>query len=196
MEQKRLRELLRLNLQHFAEPEESKSEESETNTVEEPENNPTETEEEITFTPEQQAKIDRIFTERLAREKRKREEAVKKAEQEAEQKRLEENNEFKELYEQTKTQLETFKTDALRTKKESLLVKAGYSENQVPLFSKLLDGETDEELSASLEQLKEVNPPSKKYVDPSLGNWQKQKPSEVDPYQAGRERARKLLKRK
>src|SRR5690625_1957610 len=64
-------------------------------TVEEPENNT----EEKTFTP---AELDQINADRLAREKKKRDDAVKAAEAAAERRRLQEQSDYKTIYEQAK----------------------------------------------------------------------------------------------
>lgn len=140
----------------------------------------TDSDEPKTFTQEE---LDQIITERLAREKKKREDAVKEAEAEAERKRLEEEGEYKKLYESLQAQ---FEAEKQKTKKESLLTKAGYKAEQVELFVNLLEGETDEELEASLERLKAATPPERKYVDPSAGNSRKQPPAKKDSEEVGK----------
>ena len=123
-----------------------------------------------TFTQEE---LDRILAERLARDRKKREE-------EAEAKRLEEEGKYKELYEATQKQL-------VATKKAELLKDAGYTKEQADLFVNLVTGETDEELTASVEKLKEANPPVQRdYVDPSTGNSRKQEPPKKDASEAGK----------
>src|SRR5690625_5392831 len=101
-------------------------------TVEEPENNT----EEKTFT---QAELDQIIADRLAREKKKRDDAVKAAEAEAERKRLEEQNDYKTLYEQAKEEAEQAVQKARGSKKSALLTQAGYSEEQAQLLVKLVE---------------------------------------------------------
>ena len=172
--------LLRMNLQTFAEQNEPNETTEETTegadgnvTVEEPENNP----EEKSFT---QAELDKIIADRLARAEKKREEAVQKERDEAERKRLEEAQEYKTLAEQYKSELETLKLDAVKAKKESLLTQAGYSGEQVALLSKLVDGDTDEDMAESIETLKSTVPPKPKYVDPSAGNGNRDKPEQTD----------------
>lgn len=123
-----------------------------------------------TFTQEE---LDRIIADRLARER-------KKQKEKAEQERLKEEGKYKELYEKTQQAL-------IATKKAALLKDAGYTEEQVELFTNLLQGETDEELTASLEKLKAANPPFKRnYVDPSEGNGRKQTPPKKDAEEAGK----------
>jgi flagellar motility protein MotE (MotC chaperone) len=67
--------------------------------------------EELTFTPEQQAKIDQIIAERLRRQgeklKAEADEARKAAERQAEESRLAEQQKFQELADKRKAQLET-----------------------------------------------------------------------------------------
>ena len=142
-------------------------------------------EEPKTFTQEE---LDRIIADRLAREQKKRDEAVKKAEEEAEQKRLEEQGEYKKLAEKLQKQVDEMKAEVLSTKKVTLLKDAGYSEAQIELFTNLLQGETDEELAASLELLKKANPPveERKYVDPSSGNGRKNDPSKKGADEIGK----------
>src|SRR5690625_3646790 len=66
------------------------------------------------------------------------------AQAEAERKKLEEQNEYKTLYEQALQQAEQAKAEALTTKKSALLSSAGYGEEQANHLLKLIDGETDE----------------------------------------------------
>lgn len=188
-----LEKLLRLNLQYFAEgegendkgtkgDEENKGEganEEFEGSEKKTDGEPDKAEgggEGKTFT---QADVDRIVKERLEREKKKREEAIQKERDEAERKRLEEQGEYKELAEKLQAQLDAYKEDALKAKKEALLVKAGYSDKQVGVVYKLLEGETDEELEASLAEVVEAVTPeskAKKYADPSAGNGKKSVP--------------------
>src|SRR5690606_23716829 len=112
---------LRLNIQHFAEPT--------------PE--PTLTPEEPTPVPQYtQADIDRIVGERLAREKAKTDKAIAEAQAEAERKKLEEASEFKALYEAEKAAREQIeesaRKSALETKKQTLLIGAGYDVEKLP----------------------------------------------------------------
>jgi hypothetical protein len=126
--------------------------------------------------------IDRIVKERLEREKRKRDEALDKQKEEAERKRLEEEQKYKELYEKLQGDLETQRKEAVKTKKESLLAQAGYSEEQASTLVKLVEGENDDELKASLESVKALFPPTKEknYGDPNPGNGGKATPKKRD----------------
>jgi len=133
-----------------------------------------------------QEDVDRIVKERLDREKKKREEAVKKEREEAEKKLLEEQAQYKELADKYREELEAIKAEALTAKKESILAKAGYSDEQAKLLSKLLEGETDEELADSLKTLQATIPPKQTYVDPSVGNGEKEKPEQKDGTDIGK----------
>lgn len=105
--------------------------------------------------------------------------------QEAERKRLEEAQNYKELAETYKAELEAQKADAFNAKKEALLVKAGYTDEQVTRYVRFLSGDTPEEIQASLDELKADVPP-KTYVDPSAGNGAKGKAEQTDASDIGR----------
>jgi hypothetical protein len=103
---------------------------------------------EVTFTDEQQAKIDQIIADRLERQRTKleaeAEEARQKAEQEAEEARLAEQQEFQELAETRKAkldelqpQLETLQERAERYEK-ALATHAEQAMANVPAFVKPL----------------------------------------------------------
>lgn len=183
--------LLRLNLQHFAE-EHDESPEGGSNTEGTPaegEETPNQTEETPTddkvFT---QAQVDAIISDRLARERKRSEDAKAEAEAEAERQRLAEAKQYKELAQSYKEDLEALKGDALKAKKESALIKAGYTDEQVARYERYLDGETDEDIAASIEILKADIPPKKKtYVDPSVNNGESGKPSNPDATSYGKE---------
>lgn len=82
--------------------------------------------------------------------------------------------------------------DALKAKKESLLIKAGYTDEQVKVLSATISGETDEELAKSIEDLKAVITPKPAYVDPSLMNGQRGNPGQKDDSDIGRNLFEKL----
>jgi hypothetical protein len=189
---------LRLDLQYFSEePAEPKDpdpvdppaepNDPEPKTGGDPEPNP----EGKTFT---QAEIDRIVKERLERDRKKREAEAEKEREAAEKKRLEEKEEYKELYEKLQKEREADRLAAIESKKESLLAKAGYDESQVERYTKYLSGETDEELHASLESLKADVPTKKEkqYGDPSPGNGSKQPPKKKDLEEKGRSVVQRL----
>jgi len=134
-----------------------------------------------------QAQVDAIISDRLKREREKREAEAEKERLEAERKRLEENNEFKGLAEQYKQELDKLKEDARKATKTSLLLKAGYNEEQVERYAKFVEGETEDEMKAAVEQLKQDVPPKGTYVDPAgAGNNQRQTPKPKDKEDKGR----------
>lgn len=145
---------------------------------------------EKTFT---QAELEVIIAERLAREKRKAEQKAEEARKEAERKALEEQGKYKEMYEELLQEIEAQKAQALEIRKETLLLGAGYTQEQAERYKKYLTGSTDEELAEALETLKADIPPAPKYVDPvSLGNGRKTEPQQVDPAEYGKSLFAKL----
>lgn len=204
-----LKNLLKLNLQYFAEGEGESGVEGIANNDED--NNPDDTPddksgdkggdepdtgdnpdnkrgEEPKFT---QTDIDRIVQERLDRERRKQEREREKENQ----RKKEEDGEFKELYEETKGQLEAIREEALNVKKESLLAKAGYDDEQVQRYKKYLDGESDEDLQTALDDLKADIPPKRQYADPSAGNDQKKVPKKQNLEDKGKSAYQRLKER-
>lgn len=147
---------------------------------------------EKTFT---QAELDGIVKDRLKREKEQRE----KAENEARQK---EEGKYKELLEAREKELDELraeaKTSKLAAKKTELLSGAGYAPEQLEFARKNLDGETDEELAASLEALKSVFEPktTEQIGFPNSGNGQRKPPKQADAYDSGRELAKRILGKK
>lgn len=111
--------------------------------------------------------------------------AIEKAQEEAKRKELEEQNEYKALYEQALEQAAQAKAEAIVIKKNALLAQAGYSEEQTKLLSKLVDGETDEEISESIKLLKATIPVQDEYGDPSAFNGAKAKPEAVGADELG-----------
>jgi hypothetical protein len=110
---------------------------------------------------------------------------IKKAQEEAEKAKLEEQNEYKKLYEQAQQELAQIKEAALNAKKDALLAKAGYSDEQIALLRNSITGGTDEEISQSVTQLTAVIPPKPNYVDPSPMNGERDKPEPVDERNIG-----------
>lgn len=115
---------------------------------------------------------------------------LEQAQAEAERKKLEEQNEFKTLYEQAQAKIAEIESQANAVKREStvtnLLVNAGYHGEQLERVRKYITGDTDEEISASLEELKKDIPPKSSGVDPSVGNGAKQQPQQKDLGDEGR----------
>lgn len=148
-----------------------------------------------------QEDIDRIVGERLAREKQKTEKAVAEAKAESERKKLEESNEFKTLYESVQAELaqerQQAQAERLNAKKQSLLLEAGYPADKIADLLDFVTGDDEEAVKASVEKLIRVAPPKAAPIDPQGGRGQRQAPPQSDGgYEAAREKARKLLKRK
>lgn len=162
-----------------------------------PEDNPT-SEPTITMT---QAEFDRKIGERLAREKAKADKAIEDAKAEASRKRLEEEAEFKTLYEQSQARIAEIEAQAkaneLTAKKQTLLIEAGYPADKLADLLGFITGDDEDAIVASVERFKNVAPPVPAYVDPAAaGGSGRRQPAQDDGYEAARERARKLLKRK
>lgn len=111
--------------------------------------------------------------------------AFEKAQEEAKRKELEEQNEYKALYEQALQQAEQSRKEAVGIKKNALLTQAGYSAEQSKLLVKLLDGESDEEISESIKLLQATIPVQDEYGDPSAFNGEKTKPETVGADELG-----------
>lgn len=178
---------LKLNLQFFSEP---NPEPNGAGATPEPEPKTTPEGAGKTFTQEE---VDKLIKERLVREKRKADEKAEEARKEAEKKALIENEKYKELYETLQQDLAEQKAIALTAKRDSLLAQAGYTAEQVTRYAKFVEGTNEEELLASIEELKvDLPPKGTTYVDPTGNNPRKQDPKPTDQYEAGKERIRKL----
>lgn len=153
----------------------------------------------IEFTPEQQAAIDAIVKERVAREKRKAEEEKHRIEQEA---KLKEQGEFQKLLEAKENELkqlqESVKQAEIKQLKTSLLADAGYSKEQLEFAMKNLEGETEDELKLSLESLKAIFAPKQEEIGfpSSTGNGVKHEPKPKGDEELGREMARRIKERR
>lgn len=140
-------DLLKLNLQHFADDGEGDGEGEEVTpdekkqTESEPDGDGTNKQEERTFT---QAELDEILSKRLAREK-------KKAEEEAEEKRLKEQNEFKSLYEKSQEKIKEYeRKEAERVRLETIVSKLkehGFSDEQAQKHSSRINKLADDDES-------------------------------------------------
>lgn len=168
----------KLDLQFFAEPNESTEKQSEVDTSVPP------VEEKL---DEQKIPYDRFKkkVDEVNELKRKLAE-IQKERDEAERKKLEEQNEYKALYEKALEDLNVFKQMALESKKDALLAQAGYTSEQIERYRKYLVGDTDEEIAASLDVLKKDIPPKTIGVDPNVGNSEKQTPKPKDEADVGR----------
>ena len=161
-------------------------EEVDIDTVEEPVNNT----EEKTFT---QSELDKIIADRLSREQKKREQAVEQERADADKRKLEEQNEYKELYEKAQADIETAKADALNVKKDALLKDAGYNAEQVQAARKLIEGDSEEEITKSIEQIKGLFPTQSKGADPSPFNGRKDEVKTTDKEEIGRNAVSRVL---
>lgn len=106
---------------------------------------------------------------------------------------LKEQDKYKELYETVLEELEDIKSSNVQNVKAKLLKEAGYKEEQVERLSKLVDGDTEEEILASIDDLQVVFP-TKTYVDPSPDNRKRTTPEPVDGEDIGKSMFDRLLK--
>lgn len=176
-------DLLKLNLQFFAEDDND----NETNIDEKnPSDETLNTEEQEKDVVDKRipyerfkAKVDEAnaLKEELAR--------LREAQEAAERAKLEEQNEFKALYEKAQEDLAKLKADALNAKKDALLTQAGYNAEQIAVLRNTLVGENDEELTKGIEDLKAVIPPKPKYIDPSPLGGGDGKPRQVGADEVG-----------
>ena len=143
-------DLLRLNIQFFAEddtkddPEESSDEVENTD-----ESSSEETKDETDSKTFTQDEVNRIVEARLARERKKLKEAEEK-------KQKEEQGKYKELYEEVQQKLADITRKSLLT---SAMLKAGYSEDQIERYGKYVEGEDESEINESVQELvKDITP--------------------------------------
>lgn len=92
---------------------------------------------------------------------------IEAAQAETERKALEEQNDFKTLYEQAQVQIEANKADALKAKKDAHLIQAGYTAEQVEVLRSTIGGDTDEEITKSIEAITNAIPPQQRHIDPT-----------------------------
>lgn len=118
------------------------------------------------------------------------------AKEAAERKKLEEQNEYKTLFEKAQAELDATKAEASQAKIESLrtnlLVNAGYTGEQLERVRKYMVGANEDELKASLEELKQDIPPKSNGADPSVSNTQKQQPAQKDLTEEGKSTYQRL----
>ena len=118
---------------------------------------------------------------------------IEQEQAEAKRKELEEQENYKALYEQAMADVEAAKTQVLLTKKQTALTQAGYSADQLGKLTKLVEGETDEEIAESINELKTLFPTDVYYGDPSANNGAVSKPKEVDAEEVGRNAVSRVL---
>ena len=142
-----------------------------------------------TFTQEE---VNALIGERLKRDRLKREEELERA-------RLEENNEFKTLYEDAQRKLAEAEASAKQAKldseKAAMISAAGYPTDKVELVKRNMHGETPEELKASLDEFMATFPPEPGYTDPSVGNGPHQKPTPKKDSEYGKELFERIRKK-
>lgn len=112
---------------------------------------------------------------------------------EEERKRLEEQQNYKELYELEKQKVAQERQVSISIKKGALLAQAGYNEEQAKLLVKLVDGEDDEAIAESIKLLQATVPTQDNYADPSAFNGAKAKPEAVDKEDVGRNAVNRVL---
>ncbi|KMK75450.1 hypothetical protein [Alkalihalobacillus pseudalcaliphilus] len=169
------RMLLPINLQYFAEPNEEPTEQ---NVNEQPEETP----EGESPTKKQKVPYDR-FKEKIdeVNDLKRQLKEFEEAKQAEETKDLADKQQWKELYDKSQEQLAEIKQSAFNAKKEAMLAKAGYTDEQIAKYGKYLEGETDEELRASLAELKADIAPKQGGVDPILNGNSRQESTILEP---------------
>lgn len=107
-----------------------------------------------------------------------------------EREELESQNNYKQLYDTLLADTEKLKAQAeaatLEKAKTDLLVKAGYTGEQLDRVRKYLQGTDEASLKASLDEVKADIPPKSVGVDPSAGNTPNHPPKQKDPADTGR----------
>lgn len=116
-----------------------------------------------------------------ANEYKRRLEEFENAQKEKQTKELEEQNEFKTLYEAAQQQIDALKQETLVAKKEARLASEGYTKEQIEKYGKYVEGVTDEEIAESIATLKADIAPKQSGVDPSLGGHTRQETPQKDP---------------
>jgi len=118
---------------------------------------------------------------------------IEEEQAQAKRQELEEQKRYKELYEQAVQEKEQARKEALSLRKMGELRQAGYSEEQAKLLVKLVDGEDDEAIKSSIEQIKTTVPITDNYADPSTFNGRAAKPKTVDAEELGRNAVSRVL---
>lgn len=148
------------------------------------------------FTPEQQAVIDALLKDRLARQQKKFEDEKAAAQAEAERKEREKNEEYKALYESAQAELDRTRAEAkaaeLSATKTRLLVEAGYAADQLARVGKYVTGEDEDAIKASIAEVIADMPPKASGVDPNPGNGRKPDPKPGDLTDVGKSQYERL----
>src|SRR5699024_7328040 len=93
-----------------------------------------------------QEDMGRAIRKRLERKDAQEREEKERTRREAEKEKLKENEEFKELADTYKAELDEMKAQAIENQKEQALIKQGFSEDQVERYLKYIDGSDKEEI--------------------------------------------------
>lgn len=187
-----MNENLRLNLQFFSDEVDGEPTEVDTDVTEEVTEDATKQEpvEEKKFT---QAELDAAIKARLERDR-------KKQAEEAEQKRLEEQGEYKALLEKANEKISELEAEKARVEREqsinSKLLAKGLSNEEVLKYSKYVDklAETDEELDVAVESVYSDFVAAKQatYKDPSAGFGESKESEQKGDDEFGRELFKRL----
>lgn len=181
-------ELLRLNLQYFADEKEGNEDPNPSDETLNPDEGETKQGEPGNPIPYDRfkEKVDEVNALKAKLE------ALEQADTEAKRKELEEQEKYKELYEDALEQLSKASKVAVEKDRESALRQAGYGDEQVELLSKLVEGNTEDEIAESVKKLLDSFPVKKQYVDPSVDQTKRQKPDAVEGEDVGRSLFEKL----
>lgn len=179
MTEKIKRNLLRMDLQTFAEPPADEPEVDEPIPADEPLNPEEPTKEEPVDKKIPYGRFKAKVDEANALKEKLR--LFEESQEEAQRKELEDKQAYKELYEKALLDAETAKKESLAIKKDALLTGAGYSQEQAKLLVNLVDGEDVEAIAESIKLLQATIPAQDSYADPSLLNGKKEKPETVGP---------------
>ena len=120
---------------------------------------------------------------------------IKEAEEAKRREDLEEQEKYKELYEELVRKSQEQEKERLEKSKQEALKSAGYDDTQVELMLKLVTGESEEDIKDSIETLKKTFPVNqgKPYVDPSADNGGRSKPKAKDGEEYGKDMFKKLF---
>lgn len=150
----------------------------------------------VELTAEQQAAVDAMIKERLARQQKKFDDEKAAAQAEAERKEREKNEEYKALYKSAQAELDRARTEAktaaLNATKTQLLIEAGYSAEQLARVSKYVTGEDEDAIKASIAEVIADMPPKANGVDPNPGNGRKPDPKPGDLTNVGKTQYERL----
>lgn len=150
----------------------------------------------VELTPEQQAAVDALIKERLARQQKKFDDEKAAAQAEAERKEREKNEEYKALYESAQAELDRLRNEAkaaeLSVIKTQLLVEAGYAADQLARVGKYVTGDDEDAIKASIAEVIADMPPKASGVDPNPGNGRKPDPKPGDLTDVGKTQYERL----